>query len=244
MSYSKPIRNKGFFPPTIATGLAIAASALMASPADAFTLYIDPFFGSTENTGATAKLDFDFEQSGSDVLLNLSIFNTTGDARPKETETDGANAATLVGLAFDLPDIVQSFSYNTLTSNFTRLYENVALQPFGTFDVGIRNSGSGNFIGGNPRTGLKTGESTTVQFRFQGDAATVEQRFVAGFQSKSLTVAARFQEVDGSGSDKVWGGWVEDEKPTTEIPEPSMIGALGFVVAFGAIKGLKKAAVA
>lgn len=243
MSYSKPTWDKGLFSPTIATGLAIAASALMASPADAFTLYVDPFFGSAENTGATAKLDFDFEQSGSDVLLNLSIFNTTGDTRPKETETDGASAATLVGLAFDLPDIAQSFSYSALTSNFTKLYENVAMQPFGTFDVGIRNSGSGDFTGGSPRTGLKTGQSATVQFRFQGDAATLEQQFVAGFQSKSLTVAARFQEVDGGGSDKVWGGWIEDEKPTTEIPEPAMIGALGFV-AFGAIKGLKRATVA
>jgi hypothetical protein len=46
-------------------------------PAEAFTLSINPTNGSTENTGSSALLNFNFVQQGSNVLLNLGIKNTT-----------------------------------------------------------------------------------------------------------------------------------------------------------------------
>ncbi|MGQ9871857.1 hypothetical protein [Leptodesmis sp.] len=56
-----------------AIGLAIASSMFASNPAEAFTLSINPANGSTENTGASALLDFNFVQDGSNVLLNLGI---------------------------------------------------------------------------------------------------------------------------------------------------------------------------
>lgn len=61
-------------------GVAIAASALTATNADAFTLTFDSFFGTSnsEGTGAIAQVDFTFVDLGADtVLLQLGIDNTT-----------------------------------------------------------------------------------------------------------------------------------------------------------------------
>jgi hypothetical protein len=93
--------------------LGLVSSVLLSAPAQAFSISISPTVRSTENTGATANLDFNFLQQGSDVLLNLGITNTTNG-----TAGLGATQATLVGVGFDLPANL-GFSYDANGSTFT-----------------------------------------------------------------------------------------------------------------------------
>ncbi len=219
-----------------AVGMAIASSMLASNPAEAFTLSINPNNGSTENTGASALLDFNFVQDGSDVKLNLGIKNTTDGTLGLQ-----ATQATLVGVGFDLPSLISNFTYNAGSSTFTKLYEDAALNPFGTFDVGIRSDGSGNFSGGNPTAGLTAGQSTMVSFLFSGrnlTASAVESSFLSGIKNGSLDVVGRFQQVNaGGGSDKVLGA-VVDGGSSAAVPEPLTV--LGAVAAGGAVLGRKK----
>ncbi len=209
----------------LAAGLALASSALTATSAQAFGISLSPENGSTENTGASALLDFDFADAVGGVLLNRSINNTTDGSKGL-----GATQATLVGVGFDLLSGM-SAEYNANGSSFTKLYQNAALQPYGTFDIGIRSAGSGNFAGGNPQGGLKAGESTVVSFLLkgvQGNATSIESAFLSGFTSGSLNVVGRFQQVNaGGGSDKVLGS--VQQPPSTEVPEPATMGALALV---------------
>ncbi len=222
-----------------AVGLAIASSMFASNPAEAFTLSINPTNGSTENTGASALLDFNFVQDGSNVLLNLGIKNTTNGSLGL-----GATQATLVGVGFDLPSLIKNFTYNAGTSTFTNLYQNAALQPYGTFDVGIRSAGTGNFAGGNPTAGLKAGQSTMVSFLFSGSnltARSVEDSFLNGIKSGSLEVVGRFQQVNaGGGSDKVIGGLLPESGGgnSAAVPEPTTM--LGAIAAGGAFLGRKR----
>ncbi len=226
-----------------AVGLAIASSMFASNPAQAFSLSINPTNGSTENTGASALLDFNFVQDGSNVKLNLGIKNTTnGTLGLKATQ------ATLVGVGFDLPAFVKSAfnynsGYNAGISAFTTLYKDAALQPYGTFDVGIRSAGSGNFAGGNPTAGLKAGESATVSFLFTGmTASAVESAFKTGISNGSLDVVGRFQQVNaGGGSDKVIGGLLPESGGggnSAAVPEPTTM--LGAMAAGGALLGRKR----
>lgn len=226
----------------LAAGVAIAASALTATSAQAFSLFIDPQYGSSNSpaTGSTAKLDFTFSQVGSDVLLNLGIKNTTGTVTPTVT-TSGATASTLVGVGFDLASIISSYTYSAGSSTFTSLYQNASLQPFGTFDVGIRSAGPGNFSGGNPQQGLTAGNSTSVSFTLKGTnltASGVETAFKTGLSDGSLRAVGRFQQVgggvnySGSGSDKVLAGGLTGGGGgggVTKIPEPASLAGIGLV---------------
>lgn len=216
-------------------GMAIAASVVASHPAQAFTISLDPSQGSTENTGATALLDFNFVQSGSNVLLNLGITNTTNGSTGL-----GATSATLVGVGFDLPSVLSSFQYNAQGSTFTQLFNDAALNPYGSFDIGIRSDGAGDFAGGNPQQGLTAGQSTLVSFLFSGNnltAGSVESAFLSGIKDGSLDVVGRFQQVNtGGGSDKVLGGITGGN--SAAVPEPFTV--LGAALAGGAILGRKK----
>ncbi|MCU0515329.1 MAG: PEP-CTERM sorting domain-containing protein [Oscillatoria sp. Prado101] len=204
----------------LAAGMALASTALTAAPAQAFGLSIAPQYGSTENTGATAKLDFNFVQQGAQVLLNLDIKNTTNGSTGL-----GATQATLVGVAFDLPTIVSAYTYNPGSSAFTQTYNNVSIPGLTseTFRFGIRSAGSGNFVGGNPQAGLTAGQSSSVSFLLSGanlTAAGVESAFQSGFKDGSLQAGGRFQQVNaGGGSDKVLAG-------SEAVPEPTTLGGL------------------
>lgn len=252
-----------------AVGLAIASSLLASKPAEAFTLSINPQYGSTNvnsagviGTGATASLDFAFQQSGNNVLLNLVMTNTTNGKAGM-----GATGSTLVGTAFDLISGVKVSQY-TGSGGFTKLWTsasddsystpslsgnaqlaNGTTETFGTFAVGIspdRNS----FNGGNPTSGLTAGNSTQVQFLLTSstsgttlNAATVESLFKTGFTNGSLNAAGRFQQVTGSGnftSDKVFAGMFADGGTTNSaaVPEPTTM--LGVMAAGGAILGRKR----
>lgn len=239
----------------LAAGVAVAGSALTATTAQAFSLYIDPQYGSSNSpaTGSTAQLDFNFTQSGANVLLNLGIKNTTGSVT-SSVQTSGATQSTLVGVGFDLASIISSYTYNSGTSAFTQLYGDSSynnqvqgeakLEPFDTFDVGIRSAGSGNFSGGNPQQGLTAGQSSSVSFVLKGNnlnASSVESAFKSGFDSGKLEAVGRFQQVggvnySGATSDKVKAG----TKPPGggsggggphKIPEPATLAGLGLVAA-------------
>lgn len=252
-----------------AAGLAIASSMLASNPAQAFTLSINPQYGSTNKnasgvigTGATASLDFDFEQSGNNVWLNLTMTNTTNG-----TAGMGATGSTLVGTAFDLISGVKVSQY-VGSGGFTKLWTaaagdsydtpslsgnaqlgNGGIKAFGNFAVGAspeRNS----FNGGNPTSGLTAGNSTIVKFLLTStttgtalNAASVESLFQAGFTSGSLNAAGRFQQVTGAGSDftsdKVFaGGVTADPGSSAAVPEPTTM--LGVMAAGGAILSRKR----
>jgi hypothetical protein len=243
------MKFRAFFPAVIAATCILAPSA-----AQAFTFQIGPNSTSSngEPTGASARLNFDFTQSGDGVQLNLGIFNTTGELEPFGGE---ASTATLMGIAFDFASSVAfaSLAYNPLESNFTNLYRDLNVQPFssrdsdrvGSFDVGIGlstpgNSGGGDnpLQGGRPRDGLREGQQTEVRFSFSPSTAGTSlsasdfaQAFEQEIRSGNLNVAARFQEVNGRDSDTLFGGRVTNSDRPTRVPEPAAVGALGLTAA-------------
>jgi hypothetical protein len=207
----------------------LASSFLAPSAAQAFTLSINPSFDSTENTGATAELDYNFVQQGNNVLLNIGITNTTNG-------TVGLNAtqATLVGVGFDLLSGL-SYTYDSGSSPFTATYSSVDIPGLvNDLDFGIRSTGPGNFVGGNPQAGLTAGQSTSVSFVLSDTssllASTLEQQFLDGFTNGTLQAAGRFQQVNtGGGSDKVLAGIPTPTPPVTKVPEPASLLGLGLV---------------
>jgi hypothetical protein len=202
--------------------------------ANAFTVKVSPIYGSTENTGAMTDLNFNFSQQGANVLLQLGITNTTDGS-----EGLGATQATLVGIGFNLPTGISVVSYDPGSSAFTKVFgaipgasDSAALPPLGTFDIGIRSAGPGNFVGGNPQSGLTAGDSTSVSFVFGGIgnllAGDVENAFLnlfsnSAYPNPGAQIAGRFQEVNaGGGSDKV-AGQVPGGQP---IPTPALLPGL------------------
>lgn len=232
-----------------AAGVTLAASTIAVAPAEAFQLSLDPNLCSvpstcttSDYTGSTGLLDFNFEDSASGVLLNLTVTNTTSDAI----------GSTLVGVAFDLPDFVTAFDYDQQDSEYGQLYEDARLRPFdGTFDVGIRASarrarGNRSFAGGNPKGGLRQGESTTVSFTLDtGDLAadTVSSQFYNAYVNNQLQAAGRFQQVgpNGEESDKVLGIVQRITEPPQEVPEPTALLGLGLMGGAFSISRRKRA---
>lgn len=214
-----------------AAGIALAAT-IGAAPAQAFTVTIDPSFGSTENTGSTALLDFNFTQQGNNTLLNLFIQNTTVASIP----------STLVGVAFDTPNGISQSSYSANGSSFFRLFNDQSLNPYGSFDIGIRSGATGGGLnGGNPQTGLTNGQAATALFTFNGqNAASLETAFFNLFSQpqpgNTAYVAARFQQVgeNRNDSDKVKGGVTT----AAAVPEPTTMA--GLALAGAGLLGRKK----
>jgi hypothetical protein len=220
------------------------ASIITSAPAQAFQVTIEPQFGSTENTGASALLDWTFSQvpnQVNQVELNLDISNTTNG-----TKGLGATAATLVGIAFDADNFdpgapVNFIGYNSGTSGFSKLWikgtNTPSLPPYGDFDAAIspeRNT----FAGGNPQDGLKAGDFATVSFLFDTSltADELSDALENGFKNKALRIAGRFQQVNaGGGSDKVLGGLSTGGEP---VPEPTTIAAS--ILALGGLGFFKK----
>jgi hypothetical protein len=201
--------------------MAAAVLALSASGAAqaAVTLEFGPSWGSTENTGASATALFTFTDVGGDVRMDLVLSNTTDGS-----EGLGATAATLVGIAFDLPSF-DAVSYNNGGTTFTKFWNNPSLPPFGSFDIGI-SPPRPTFQGGSPGAGLTALQTlATVSFTIDTDltAAAFEAAFGAGhLVGGGLDAAVRFQAVNaGGGSDKVLGGNPPPPpEPPTVVPEP------------------------
>src|SRR5689334_6072055 len=81
---------------TLLGTIGLIAAAGLGAPAQAvplITVDYSPVYGSTENTGASARATFSFSDVSGDVLLTIGITNTTNG-----TLGLGATQATLVGL--------------------------------------------------------------------------------------------------------------------------------------------------
>ena len=199
-----------------ALGLVFAMGVVaLTTQTRAFELFIDPSFGSTENTGSTATLTFDFSEHGTEDLLTILIANTTP---PKI-----GSRLTAVGL--ELPDwLIQppSLVVSLGTAYFDILTFNDSVSPGwldapGGYDLVI--TSEGNFLGGNPNGAPTAGARESVMLSLGDTGLTAEQLdmrffdFFADFAGRS--VISRFQSVgpDGELSDKVGGG----------VPEPATI---------------------
>lgn len=211
----------------LGSSLLVAGVMALSAPAQAFTVTIDPQYGSTENTGSSAFLDFNFVQQNTNTVLNLLIKNTS------------SVTSTLVGVGFDTPGGISQSSYNSLGSAFVQLFNDVSLSPYGSFDIGIRSAGSGGFGGGNPQAGLTNGQSATVSFTFNNqNASSLESSFLSLF-SQPGSVVGRFQQVGANreGSDKVLG-----QAETAAVPEPTTMAGLALAGAGLAAARRRKAA--
>jgi hypothetical protein len=193
----------------LATSGVLIGSSLLAAPADAFSLSFDNT-STTSNptaTGASALVDFNFTQQGSNILLGLNITNTTGTITPFG---DGATLSKLTGIGFDLINGVSVVPGSYTGSSFFPVLAlngmgDTTLSPFGTFDIAVLDNN--NFEGGNANSALPEGQSTSVSFLLSGTnllASTVESDFFAGFSDGSLRAVTRFQQVNaGEESDKL-----------------------------------------
>jgi len=184
-------------------------------------LVVDPMFGSTEATGATASLWFDFGEDGLDDLLSITILNTT----PPEI------GSMITAVGFELPDppsLSAAFATGGAGSYFDTLTFNDSVSPGrlnapGGYDVML--TSDGNFEGGSPQGAPRAGTSDLVVLSLGDTGMTPDQLAQTFFDFYETTpdhhVIARFQSVgpNGEGSDKVGG----------HTPEPAslMLLALG-----------------
>ncbi len=208
---------------TLAVGMTLTT---MAGSAQAFVVNFGPESTSSNSpaTGASASVEFSFTQSGTDVLLELDITNTTGLI---PSFGDGATTSKLTGIGFDLVAGTSYVDDSFASDGFLdTIIQNADAQPFGTLDIGIADNN--NFNGGNANGALPEGVSTTVSFLIGEnlDASVVENAFFTGFSDNTLGLVARFQQVNaGEGSDKLSGGEV--------VPEPLTILGAGAAISFG-----------
>ncbi|MEB3293449.1 MAG: hypothetical protein VKJ24_09830 [Synechococcales bacterium] len=213
---------------------------VLPSASYSFDALFNPTYGSTENTGASAAVNFNFLQIGDKIQLDVTLNNTTNGKAGL-----GATQATLVGLAFDAPTL-WDLSLKTPGGSFTKFWEDVDLNPFGTFSYGIspdRNS----FGGGNANTGIKVGDAAIkMSFDLKGTGLTAEtasKQFTDLFKSGTAQMATRFQQVNaGGGSDKVKGQLMiaEVPPPKKKVPEPALGVGLLTIATIAARKTLKQ----
>lgn len=224
--------------PAAVGGLAIAL--LTSIPAQAFTFSFDQNSQSSnpQATGASALLTFNFSDvNSSTIKVDLKIENTTGNT----TFGEGATTSKLTGIALDLlPGLTASSFIGD--QYFGTFLSNVDFQPFsnfvGNFSIGIADNN--NFEGGNANAALPQGGTSNVSFLLTGfasgkTAATLETDFFNAYSTKNdgIDIAARFQQVDGEGSDKLLdgtpGGNGDDDDDDVTVPEPATVLGLGLI---------------
>lgn len=202
--------------PAAVFGILAAGAATRAGP---LQLLLDPQFGSTENTGSTAVLTFEFSEHGDDDLLTVIIENTTS---PKI-------GSKLTAVGFELPDFLVNppvLGKALGSGYFDTLTYDDSISP-GWLDAprgyDLVLSSDGGFLGGSPNGAPTAGSRTSVVLNL-GDtgvsAADLEIAFQAFYRDFTDPFAVgRFQAVggDGEGSDKVGGG---------SVPEPASIALL------------------
>ncbi|MEQ9000547.1 MAG: PEP-CTERM sorting domain-containing protein [Coleofasciculus sp. B1-GNL1-01] len=235
----------------LATSIALASSLVAANAAQALTINFDSTSTSTNNlaTGASAQVDFDFvDVEGGGVQLDLTLLNTTGQL--DDSFGLGATDSEFVAFGFDVSDSISSYTYNSLSSPFIRLFGNDSLTSDtvedaavisgaggqNVFDIGIRVAGSGTFSGGNPNGGLNPGQSAQVRFILDtsDNAQAVEQAFANLFNGEEFRAVARFQDVNaGGGSDKLLVNRIPNADPDdngdVSVPEPGTLAGLALI---------------
>ncbi len=199
------------------TSVGIVAVLLScASTASAIELVVDPTFGSTGDTGATAALSLEFGDHGDDDILTLMIANTTS---PKIGSKLTAVGLEMPDFLIHPPTLVPSMTtayFDTLTFNDSM--SPATLDAPGGYDLVI--SSDGNFLGGPPTGAPSAGARESVMLNLgdtgmsSADLAIAFEQFYASFRGRF--VVGRFQVVGagGEGSDKVGGGL---------IPEPATL---------------------
>lgn len=178
-------------------------------------LFIDPMFGSTENTGARASLLLSFDTDGMSDLMTIAIQNTT----PPEV------GALLTAVGLELPPVLGQdpvFAAGGIAAYFDRLSFDTSVAPPhfnapGGYDLMI--TSDGNFLGGNPQGAPAAGQTQTVILDL-GDTGLSPQELTDAardfyFAQTHNFLVGRFQAVGsfGEDSDKVLGG----------VPEPGMV---------------------
>lgn len=199
-----------------AFGFALTMGLLgLTDKARPFELFINPSFGSTENTGSTATLTFEFSEQGFDDLVNILIANTTPPAI--------GSRFTAVGLEFpdwliQPPSLVPSLRggyFDTLT--YDESVSPSSMNGPGGYDLMI--SGDGDFFGGNPNGAPTAGASEWVTLSLGETGLTAEQLDIRFHEFYSQFIGpfalGRFQSVGPTGreSDMVGGS----------VPEPASI---------------------
>lgn len=201
------------------------ATLLVGGAAKALTiqLIIDPSFGSTDQTGATALLTMSFSEDGLDDLLTLTMENTTPD-------TIGSK---LTAVGFELPDPpdLPSLTVTFATGGSDDYFDNIdkdytAVPPWvdsqGIFDAtagyDVMISSDDKFEGGSAQGAPIAGESRTVILSL-GDTGLTPTALATTFldhyhsfdPATDNFVVGRFQAVgpNGADSDKVNGGTPE-----------------------------------
>lgn len=202
----------------------VMACACAGAQASTITLLIDPSFGSTEDTGATARLLLSFSENGADELLHVIIENTT----------PPSIGSLLTAVGFEVPDSwAASFAAGGTSTYFDELDLDVPVSPgwlnaVDGYDLMV--TSDGNFEGGSPQGAPTAGESQSVVMNLGDTGSTPEELFTtfADFyaQQEGDFVIGRFQAVGPGGnlSDKVGGG----------LPEPGtllLVASGGLLVA-------------
>lgn len=204
-------------------GLALAAFAVsiasgVTAHAAPVVFYIDPIYGSAENTGATAQITLGFFEVGVDDWMSVQITNTTSPSI----------GGIMTALGFEVPALVSlpiTFAPGGIGTYFDELnfHFNVvpsSLNAPGGYDVMI--TSDNNFEGGSAMGGPGPGQTQTVVLNLGNTgmtAAQLEAAFLGFYVSRpDPYVIARFQSVGPGGqlSDKVIG----------HIPEPTTLALL------------------
>jgi hypothetical protein len=227
---------------SLALGIGISTVLATTFPASAFTYKFgaDSESSNTPATGAAATVEFDFQDLGNNqVQIDLQIKNTTGE----ETFGVGATTSKLTGVAFDMFDNLNLVSSN-LGTELDTLLEDVSFAPFsgtvGNFDFALADNN--NFLGGNANGALAEGLTNNVSLVFDGlngeSVDAFRTRFEAALESETLNIAARFQQVNGSLSDKLLGGELISDTPDPDpTDDPVQTPEPGTLLGFGLLAG-------
>ncbi len=187
--------------------VAVPTTVAMSAHGSTIQLFIDPAYGSTENTGATATVCLEFTEVASDDFLTVTIANTTL----------ASIGSSLTAVGFELPEhpsLAVAFAPGGTSVYFDELDFDVSVSP-GWLDApdgyDLMITGDGSFEGGNAQNAPTEGETQIVQLSL-GDTGLTPQELAAEFRelynnTTDPYAIARFQAVgpDGEDSDKVLG---------------------------------------
>lgn len=191
-----------------------------------FDLFIDPSFGSTENTGSTSLVRFEFSEDQTTDVLTLTFTNTTPLSIGSRLTAVGLEVPKWLIDPLSATLIVTDDYFDTLTFD-----ANVSpgwLDAPGGYDWMI--TAESEFLGGSPRGAPLAGESASVVLNL-GNTALSPADLAIGFRlfytsQTNRSVIGRFQSVGPNVelSDKVSGG----------VPEPGTLvllclGAVAFI---------------
>ncbi|MDM8008309.1 MAG: hypothetical protein QUV05_19385 [Phycisphaerae bacterium] len=200
----------------LATCTAVFASASSVHAA-LISMIVDPMYGSTDNTGATALIQFSFTEDGSDDLLVMAIHNTTPISLGSKLTAVGFEWPASLALPLSYAEGGKSVYFDEL--DFHVRVSPRWLNAAGGYDVMI--TSDGNFEGGNSLKAPGAGETQSIILNLGNTGLTPDQLSATlsnwYADPDRIWLIAKFQAVDDELSDKV----------ASRIPEPAGILLLG-----------------